>query len=134
MVQRPLFIIINRRSGITSHTSHGHKTGTKSSGRCYMETMLRTIGTLEKGGQHPVPARGVRTLHARCPPLHLPPGSLKDDVDRLDRLGMQEELSEETVALVADLTDIDRTAELLLWLLGGKKVMRHMCMVVNIWI
>ena len=23
-------IIINRRSGITSHTSHGHKTGTRS--------------------------------------------------------------------------------------------------------
>ena len=26
----PLIIIINRRSGITSHTSHSHKTGTRS--------------------------------------------------------------------------------------------------------
>ena len=26
----PLMDIINRRSGITSHTSHGHKTGTRS--------------------------------------------------------------------------------------------------------
>ena len=25
-----IIIIINRRSGITSHTSHGHKTGTRS--------------------------------------------------------------------------------------------------------
>ena len=29
-VESIIIIIINRRSGITSHTSHGHKTGTRS--------------------------------------------------------------------------------------------------------
>ena len=40
-----IIIIINRRSGITSHTSHGHKTGTRS---------MQPVRSVPLGGPAPI--------------------------------------------------------------------------------